>query len=160
MTMSVESYICAVHIGITPAQHSLCVRFVSFKIEFGGADLLQLYNRDQLRRRLLTLGSPVTGAGSSVMARMNRQGALQTTPGWAFSPWEPGTSASTTTTTSMTTNAPGTPSSDIAFVIEVYNRKPGESVIVGVRVGLPVPTGEYATRWPKFFKVFYNSLML
>ncbi|KAA0188633.1 E3 ubiquitin-protein ligase UBR4 [Fasciolopsis buskii] len=114
------------------------------EIEFGGADLLQLYNRDQLRRRLLTLGSPVTGAGSSVMARMNRQGALQTTPGWAFSPWEPGTSASTTTTTSMTTNAPGTPSSDIAFVIEVYNRKPGESVFNRViPVTPPGPGAQY-----------------
>ncbi|TPP56257.1 E3 ubiquitin-protein ligase UBR4 [Fasciola gigantica] len=128
------------------------------EVEFGGGDLLQLYNRDQLRRRLLTLGSPVTGAGSSLTARMNREGTLLTAPGSSSSPWEPTLTASTTTSTSIATSVPGTTTSDIAFVIEVYNRKPGESVIAGVRVGLPAATGEYTTRWPKFFKVFNRMI--
>ncbi|VDP88955.1 unnamed protein product, partial [Echinostoma caproni] len=116
------------------------------EVEFGGADLLQLYNRDQLRRRLLTVGSPVTGAGSPVSARMNREGALLNTPGSSPSGLEPGKTPSVSHNT------------DIAFVVEVYNRRPVEYVIVGVRVGLPAATGEYATRWPKFFKVFNRTI--
>ncbi|KAF6779395.1 hypothetical protein AHF37_01087 [Paragonimus kellicotti] len=97
----------------------------------GARYLLQLYNRDQLRRRLLTVDSPVTGAGSFV-------------------------NSCTPVVSSSDTGSSGSQLSkrNIAFVIEIHNRYASETVIIGVRICLPAATGEYATRWPKFFKVF------
>ncbi|GAA57278.1 E3 ubiquitin-protein ligase UBR4, partial [Clonorchis sinensis] len=93
------------------------------EVDFAGAELLQTYNRDQLRRRLLTPGSPVTGAWTSVNST--------------------GSNASA-----------GSSSHKVAYIIEIHNRTPSETAIVGVRIGLPAATEEYATRWPKFIKVF------
>ncbi|CAL8106128.1 unnamed protein product [Calicophoron daubneyi] len=110
------------------------------EVEFGGADLLQLYNRDQLRRRLLTPSNPVTGAGSSADIQPTIVRADQ----------------------SAATPDQSAPSlgQKIAFVVDIYNRHPTESVIAGVRVGLPARTAEYANRWPRFFKVFDRTVSI
>lgn len=103
-------------------------------MEFGGDDLLHLYNREQLRTRLVTAGQPVTGLGSVA--------ALT------------GTVATGLSASNRLLGLRIDETDKVAFILEVRNMDSANSVIVGLRVNLPdATTPEGAHRWPSFLQV-------
>ncbi|CAH8439843.1 unnamed protein product [Heterobilharzia americana] len=134
------------------------------EVDFGGPDLLQFYNHEQLRRRLTTQGNPVTGAGTCTRKISSTVNNSQHRDDKHIVPKVLSGSA-TSTSTGLTSSKSkdltaiiGQQQQHIAYVIDIYNRCPNETVLAGLRVTLPIPIDENASRWPRFSRTILVPL--
>ncbi|KAH8855354.1 E3 ubiquitin-protein ligase, partial [Schistosoma japonicum] len=137
------------------------------EVDFDGADLLQFYNYEQLRRRLTTPGNPVTGVGSYTRKNSNqrRDDKHATLKG----PILPSNTSASTSTGVIATKSKDLSATigqqsqqHVAYIIDIHNRRPKDTLLAGLRIALPAvsSTGENASRWPRFFKLFDRTILV